>query len=135
MAERESRTGADVPGPMRKVYGRLERWRSRRKARERIPQTLWAAAGELAREHAVNPVSRALRLEFRQLKRAAATAGSNEHKRAAPAFVELVAPQASAAQECVLELESPRGKLRMELKGTTTAELAGISRTLWEMLA
>jgi hypothetical protein len=49
---------ADVLLAMRKVYRRLERWRKKRKHRERIPETLWTAAGELAREHGVNQVSR-----------------------------------------------------------------------------
>jgi len=54
---------------MRKVYRKLERWRSKRKGRARIPESLWTAAGELAREHGVNPVSRVLRLEFNHLRR------------------------------------------------------------------
>jgi hypothetical protein len=49
--------------------------------------------------------------------------------------VELVAPRTSAGRESILELESARGKLRIELKGPSAAELAGISRALWEMLA
>jgi hypothetical protein len=120
---------------MRRVYRRLERWRKKRKGRERIPKTLWAAAGELAREHGVNQVSRVLRLEFKQLRRVAEAGGASGHEQATPAFVELCAPQTSAARECVLELESPRGKLRIELKGTAMAEVSGISRALWEMLA
>ena len=119
---------------MKKVYRQVERWRRKRKGRERIPETLWAAAGELARRHGVNPVSRVLRLEFNQLRRAAEAGGRNGHKHATPTFMELIAPQTSAARECVLELEGPGGKLRIELKGTTTAELSGVSRALWEML-
>jgi hypothetical protein len=130
-----TRSTADVPAVMRKVYRRLERWRKKRKGRERIPETLWTAAGELAREHGVNQVSRVLRLEFKQLRRAAEAGGPNGHKQATPAFVEVFAPQTAAARECVLELESPRGKLRIELKGTAMAEVSGISRALWEMLA
>ena len=73
---------------MRKLCRRLVRWRKKRKGRERIPEALWVAAGELAREHGVNQVSRVLRLEFNHLKRAAAKAGRpNGHKQAAPAFV------------------------------------------------
>src|SRR3954453_22796253 len=56
---------------MRKVYRRLERWRSKRQGRARIPDSLWAAAGELARKHGVNPVSRVLGLEFNYLRRVA----------------------------------------------------------------
>ena len=125
----------NIPAVMKKVHWQLERWRKTRKGRERIPKTIWAAAGELARKHGVNQVSRVLRLEFNQLKRAAEVGGADGDKEARSAFVELIARQTPAAQECVLEVENHRGKLRVELKGITTAELAGISRTLWEMLA
>ena len=142
MADPDSRpvrsTGnAEVPAAMQRVYRRLERWRKKRKGRERIPAELWTAAGALARKHGVNQVSRVLRLEFNQLRRVAEapSGGPKGRKRAALAFVELIASPTLAARECVLELEGPRGKLRMELKGTTMAELSVISRGLWEMLA
>ena len=51
-------------------------------------------------------------------------------------FLELVAPQGTPAgpglTECVIELEGPRGKLRIQWKGTTAPDLAGLSRALWE---
>src|SRR5215471_12263363 len=126
---------ADVPAAMRKVYLRLQRWRQQRKGRERIPEALWAAAGELAREHGVNQVSRALHLEFSHLKRVAEADAPSGRKQAKASFMELIAPQTSAGRECILELEGARGNLRIELKGRATAEIAGISRALWEMLA
>jgi hypothetical protein len=125
----------DVPVAMRKVYRRLQRWRQGRKGREPIPPALWMAAGALARQHGVNQVSRALHLEFNELKRVAEGSGRSGRKQTAPAFVELVAPQTCAGQECMLEVESSRGRLRIELKGMTVAELAGISRALWEMIS
>lgn len=125
----------NVPAAMKKVHRQLERWRSQRTGRERIPPALWAAAGALARQHGVNQVSRALHLEFNQLKRVAEGSGRSGRKQTAPAFVELVAPQTSAGQECVLEVESTRGKLRIELKGMAVTELAAVSRTLWEMIS
>lgn len=131
----QSTTEADVPTAMREVYRRLERWRSERRGRERIPEALWIAAGELAREHGVNPVSRALRLEFKHLKRVTEAGAQNDGKEAKPSFLELIAPATSAGRECIVELEGPRGKLRIELKGAPTAELASLSRALWEMLA
>jgi hypothetical protein len=100
-----------------------------------IPDALWAAAGELAREHGVNQVSRALHLEFKHLKRVTEAGPQNGGKQAKPSFIELIAPPTSAARECILELEGPRGKLRIELKDTATTEVAAIGRALWEMLA
>ena len=131
----QSRADADVPAAMRKLYRRLQRWRQQRKGRERIPEALWSAAGELAREHGVNQVSRALHLEFNHLKRVAEADAPSGRKQAKPSFMELIAPHTSAGRECILELEGARGNLRIELKGLATAEIAGISRALWEMLA
>src|SRR4029077_13195483 len=125
----------EVPVAMRKVYRRLERWRRQRSGRARIPEALWATAGELAREHGVNPVSRVLRLEFNHLKRIAEPDRPSVRKRRAmPAFVELIAPQTAVAPTCIIELEGQRGTMRIEWKGTT-AELATFGRGLWEMIA
>src|SRR3954468_5918901 len=106
---------AEVPAAMRKVYRRLERWRKQRTGRSRIPESLWAAAGELAREHGVNPVSRVLRLEFNHLKGVAESSGQVTRKRhATPAFVELIAPPPAVAATCIIELRAQRGTLRIE---------------------
>jgi len=47
-------------------------------------------------------------------------------------FLELVAPQTVGVSECLIELEGPRGKMRILWKGATTPDLAGLSRALWE---
>jgi hypothetical protein len=44
-----------IPPDMRKVYLRLKRSRSSQARRAPIPESLWAAAGELARAHGINP--------------------------------------------------------------------------------
>src|SRR4051812_3976432 len=108
-----STSDVDVPAGMREVYRRLQRWRSERKGRERIPEALWAAAGELAREHGVNQVSRALHLEFKHLKRVTEAEAQKDGRQAKPSFLELIAPPTSTGRECILELEGPRGKLRI----------------------
>jgi hypothetical protein len=126
---------AEVPVAMRKVYRRLERWRGKRQGRARIPESLWAAAGELAREHGVKRVSRVLRLEFNHLRRVAESGrGEMRRQRVTPAFVELIAPQTGAAPTCIIELQGQRGTMRIEWKGTAAA-LTGLSRTLWEMIS
>ena len=125
----------EVPVAMRKVYRRLERWRRQRIGRARIPESLWAAAGELAREHGVNQVSRVLRLEFNHVKRVAESDRRRRRKpRATPAFVELIAPQTGVAPQCIIEMQGPGGAMRVEWKGTT-ADLASFSRALWEMIS
>jgi len=127
---------SEVPMPMKKVYRRLERWRSRRTGRSRIPDSIWTAAGQLAREHGVSRVAEVLGLEFNHLKRVsqAAESGVSKRRTKPPAFVELIAPEPSGRRPCVIEIEGERGKLRIELNGTAD-EVASVSRALWEMLA
>jgi len=47
----------------------------------------------------------------------------------AATFLEL-APQAIGLSECLIELEGPRGKMRIQWKGATTPDLAGWSRAV-----
>jgi hypothetical protein len=101
-----------------------------------IPESLWAAAAELARSHGVCQTAQVLRLEYKKLKRLTAgeARGKPVRRRRAPVpatFVELTAPPTAAA-ECVIELEGPRGRLRIQWKGATAPDLAGLSRVLWE---
>jgi len=53
-----------LPPDMRKVCLRLKRWRSSHARRVPIQESLWAAAGELARAHGINPTAKALHLEL-----------------------------------------------------------------------
>src|SRR5207249_12172080 len=48
------------------------------------------------------------------------------------AFLELVPPQAGGLAECLIELDGPHGKMRIQWKGTYAPDLAGLSRVLWE---
>ena len=91
-------------------------------------------AADLAREHGVFRTAKVLRLDFSKLKRQMAPAQA-EAKAASsppPAFVEFLAPQTTAGCECVIEVEGPRGRIRIEWKGTTSPDLCGLSRALWE---
>ena len=125
----------EVPAAMRSVSRKLQRWRSKRKGRARIPESLWIAAGKLAREHGVNPVSRALGLEFNRLRQMAESRPpARRRKRMPPAFVEVIAPAERVAPQCAMELEGQHGKLRIEWRGTAT-DLVSFSRMLWEMIA
>jgi hypothetical protein len=101
-----------------------------------IPDSLWVAAAELAREHGVFRTAKVLRLEYGKLKRLAASKemvrkGARRRAESAPAFFELLTP-ASKASKCLIEVEGPQGKLHIQWKGVTGAELAGFSRALWE---
>jgi hypothetical protein len=122
----------DVPDGMQRVYRRFERWRSSHRGRLTIPAGLWAAAAVAAREHGVFRAAKVLRLEYAKLKRMVESAPRSVHAATPATFLELMPSQAVALSECFIELEGPRGKIRIQWKGATAPDLAALSRTLWE---
>lgn len=139
---------SDIPPDMRRLYRRFERWRSGRTGRFPIPERLWAAATELARQHGVSSTAKALRLDYGRLQqRVEATVPAAKGRVAkAPAavlrrsrsrsrpltFVELLAPRPGSSPAGRVELEGPRGRMRIEFRGIATAELVALSRALWD---
>lgn len=111
------------------------RWR-RKHQRGRIPESLWATAVELAREHGVSKTSRKLRLDYYGLKR---RLDSNEEE-ALPRvdadqrrkhFIEAPINAPNPKRSCTLELRSDRGDaLRMDLAGMTAEEILVVVRGL-----
>ena len=114
---------------------RFEEFRSQHQTRTRLPEELWRAAAEIAGRRGINLVCRCLRLDSNSLKK---WMGKGVHgpgarrvgrKRTAmtptATFMELLTPATSVAASCVVEVESQRGgKLRLELKGIATSEIA-----------
>ena len=135
-----------IPPDMRKVSRWLQRWRSSHTGRLLIPEPLWTAAAELAREHGIFPTPKALHLEYGKLKQRAEAVGAAKPRgvkapsaavRRAPSaaslrFVELMAPRLGTLSGAMVELEGPRGRMKIELKGVATPELGALSRALWD---
>ena len=108
---------------------RFAAWRQKRPKGSRIPEDLWQAAVEAAREHGVCKTSRGLGVDYYSLKRrltrtpAARDSGSVE-------FVEIPGKIVSAGPGCVVELLDRKGlRLRVELREATGAE--SLARSLW----
>lgn len=82
---------------------------------------MWAAAAEIAQRHGVHCTSKALRLDYTRLKKrlppTAAVTGQTRSAR--PDFLELLASSTSSVAECVVEVESNRGRMRVAMKGVT----------------
>jgi hypothetical protein len=123
-------TAPEVPMEMIKVYRRLERWRSKSTGRRLIPASLWASAAGVARQHGVNRTAQALRLEYNKLKQKVESTGRVARRRGIkPTFVELLPAQATSVSEATIELEGPRGRVRILWKGNVP-DLAGLVREL-----
>lgn len=128
MASRTARTLT-----IEEVRTRFEHWRQNRQGKAAIPDELWSAAIELARKDGVNRTASELRVDGSKLKRLMVAAGAVPEKKTPPSFVELIAPERTVVPECSVELEGRRGKIRIQLKGTSAADLAGLSRVLWDL--
>ena len=128
----------EIPAAVKEAQQRFEQWRGSQPGRRPIPESMWALAAELGRQHGVYRTAQALRLDSGKLKkRLQATAGqpASTRKPRPPSkstFVELIAPGVSQGCECIVEVEGPRGRMRIEWKGSTAPDLAGLSRMLWE---
>ena len=111
---------------------RFENWRQSRRGKQPIPDELWSVAVEVARRDGVNPTAVALHLDGGKLKRRMAAADSMTGKAVPPTFVELAAPSVGL-RECTIELEGRNTKLRIHWKGATAADVAALSRELWDV--
>ena len=116
------------------VGARLEEWRQSRKKGVAIPDKLWSAAIEVARKDGVTRTATALHLDGGKLKRLMMAADGVEKKSTRPSFMELIAPEAAAVAQCVIEMEGRRARIRIELKADA-ADVVSFSRTLAELVS
>ena len=82
-----------IPGPIEQLQRQLDEFRSTQPHRKKLPETVWQAAVELARQYGVYSVSHPLRLDYVGLKKRLDGVPGPQKRAAKPAFVELVAAQ------------------------------------------
>jgi hypothetical protein len=122
-----------LPVPIAQLEQQLAQWRSTNQPRARLPETLWNAAVELARQYGVYRTAHSLRLDYLGLKERLLGSGTRSRKQARrprkPAFVELLAPQSAKPEESVIEFESVRGdKMRIQWKATIPLDWRALLR-------
>jgi hypothetical protein len=119
-----------IPEAILQLQRQLDQFRSTQPRRTKLPESLWQAAVELARQYGVHAVAHPLRLDYTGLKKRLGGIPVVRRKATKPAFVELIAPQA----ECVIEFESPSGnKMRVPWKASTPHDWASLLRAWREM--
>ena len=118
-----------IPEPILQLQRQLEQFRSSRPVRTKLPEPLWQAAVELARQHGVYPVADPLRLDYMRLKQRLGGPPARHKTAPKPAFVELVAPRSTALEDCVIEFESSGGaKMRIQWKASAPPDWASLLR-------
>lgn len=117
----------------RDVRARLEKWRRSKKIGARIPEPLWGAAVGLARKHGINPVVRALGLDYYSLKRRIAGKRTPPTEGAPlPRFVEVDLSGALPGSGCVVEMVHPSGaKMTLRFSGREGMDLAALTTSFW----
>ena len=114
------------------LRGQFAAWRRERRPGQPIPEALWNSATELAREMGVNPVVRALHLDYVRLKRR--VSGQVTAKKLPtseePTFVELAVDAVSRPAECVVEFEGRGGKVTMRLAGHDSRAIVALAEAL-----
>jgi hypothetical protein len=114
-----------IPEAILQLQRQLDQFRSTQPRRTKLPESLWQAAVELARQYGVYPVAHPLRLDYMGLKKRLGGVLIIRRTATKPAFVELIAPQG----ECVIEFESPHGtKMRIQLKASTPHDWVSLLR-------
>ena len=105
-----------IPEAILQLQRQLDQFRSTQPGRTKLPESLWQAAVELARQHGVYSVAHPLRLDYTALKKRLGGVPVLRREATKPEFVELIAPK----EECVIEFEAPSGnKIRIQWKASS----------------
>jgi hypothetical protein len=127
------RIAAPIPEGITQLQRQLEQFRSSRPARTKLPESLWQAAVQLARQHGIYAVAHPLRLDYTRLKQRLGGMPSPPRKHKKPAFVELIGDGVAAVPECVIEFESRSGgKMRIQWKAAVPPDWTGLLRAWHE---
>jgi hypothetical protein len=122
--------------PLEQIRDRFELWRRDHPGRHRLPQELWSAAANIARQYGVNRTARTLRLSYDSLKEHMPECAAGGRKRPkSTRFVELLPWSSARMPECSVELENARGaKIKIQLHGAAVSELSHLTLLFWREL-
>src|SRR5262249_31449344 len=121
------RIAVPIPEAITQLQRQLEQFRSSRPGRKKLPESLWQAAVELARQHGIYAVAHPLRLDYTRLKQRLGGMPSPSRKQNRPAFVELIGSGVATLPEWGIEVESASGgKMRGQWKGAGPPDWASL---------
>ena len=126
---------ATIPDAIVQLQRQFDQFRSTQPVRTKLPEPLWQAAVELAREHGIYSVAHPLRLDYVGLKKRLVGIRTIRHRPTkAAAFIELTAPQATGQHECAIDFEGLSGrKMRIQWKSSAPPDWISLLRAWREM--
>lgn len=120
-----NKSGNGLAAGMEEVREALAEWRAAPGKGQRIPAAVWRKAVRAVKRHGLNPVSKALGLDYNCLKRHVACAGKSENRSAGvrPAFMEARSEAPPEDLACVIEMEKGGGtRMRICVKSAATVD-------------
>jgi hypothetical protein len=130
------RSTGPIPEAITQLQRQLEQFRSTWPARTKLPDALWQAAVELARQYGIYAVSQPLRLDYTRLKQRLGGVPIQLRKANQPAFLEVIGSGATALPECVIEFEAANGgKMRIQWKASVPPDWVSLLRAWRETQA
>jgi len=120
---------AVIPEPIAQLQRQLDQIRSTQPRGRKLPESVWQAAVELAREHGVYSVAHPLRLDYAGLKKRLGGVSHRRRRARKPAFVELMAAPSTMLRECLIEFETLRGsKVHIQWKAAAAPDWMSLLR-------
>lgn len=119
---------------LEEIREHFETWRKTREKRTTIPDALWEAAISLSSRHSLCQISKALRLNYSDLKHRVQSSQSFLQSSPVidPAFIDLGLKSPILPAECTIEMEDQNGaKMRMYFKGEAGLDLLELGKVFW----
>lgn len=119
---------------LEEVRNQFETWRKGKQWGSRIPDGLWESAVKLSQEYSIHQISRALRLNYSELKDRVMSCTGNKVGRIAsgPEFVEVDFITPIPSLEWVVEIEAPNGaRMKISSKGQSSIDLLTLTKDFW----
>ena len=121
-----------LPVRLEEVLDQFEDWRrTRNNRRDPIPGRLWKAAVQLADSYSIHSISKALRLNYSDLKDRVHQQSAADKINTLPAagFIDLGCSQSYFGAECNLEMQDATGlKIKMSVRGKADFNLLQLAK-------
>ena len=116
-------SGSGLATGLEEVRRELHAWRAMPVKRQKIPEPIWQKAMQAARRYGLNPVSKALGLDYSCLKKRVAGAAKRKESELTPAFVEVNTGASPDDLACVIEMEKGGGtRMRICVKSAGSVD-------------
>lgn len=128
------RENSSKKSSLEEIRDQFETWRKTRGKRTAIPDVLWEAAVSLCPRYSLCQISKALRLNYSDLKHRVQASQSflQSSPVIGPAFIDLGLKSPMLPAECTIEMEDQNGaKMSMYFKGEAGLDLLELGKVFW----